>query len=206
MAKQKVCDKDVAIRVDGKLTEVPENEVPTTVTFAFVASKNVLDLDLVDLPGVVAIDGGYQITGELPVRLLVHGIHQKVGDSYSSLGDQPDDAEEAAMSILEQLKGGNWNAKREAGEARPSLVGRAVFEFKTTKNLIAEGEDVDFYIKKYSGKDAAALRAKALKSPDVAAIVARIKAEEATARATKLAEKAAAAGASPAPATDASAL
>lgn len=191
MAKQRVADKFLARRnADGSLTEVKADDDGgfDTMALKFVASGNVLELPVAD---ILTADT-WSAMPTIAQRLFAHGVFQKIGDSYSSLGDQPDEAEDAAQSIVEQLKAGNWAAKREAGEARPSLVGRAIFQLKTEAGLIKEGETEESYIAKYSGKDSASARAKALKSADVAARVAALKAKEATDRAAKLAERAAA--------------
>lgn len=168
MAKNKVADKDF-------------NSETGEVTFTFVGSGNVLSVNLADL------------SDEVKTRLMVHGLHQKVGDSYASYGDAPAEAEDAAISIIEMLKGGDWRAQREKGEARPSLVGRAVFEVKSAKGVLGDGETEQTYIDKYSGKESAALRAKALQNPDVAACVAKYKLQDAQKRAEQASAKAAAA-------------
>lgn len=190
MAKNRVADKFLARRdASGALIEVNADDDGgfDVMALKFVASGNVLELPVSE----ILTPEAWSAMPTIAQRLFAHGVFQKIGDSYSSLGDQPDEAEDAAQSIVEQLKAGNWAAKREAGEARPSLVGRAIFQLKTEAGLIKEGETEESYIAKYSGKDSASARAKALKSADVAARVAKLKADEAAARAVKLAERAA---------------
>ena len=62
-------------------------------------------------------DGGSRIynANELPVeilnRLIVHGLSQKLGDSYAGR----DDHEDCTEAVWEQLMAGNWGAERGSG-------------------------------------------------------------------------------------------
>lgn len=137
----------------------------------FIASKNVLEAFL------------DKLSPEIVTRAALHGLNQKLGDAASGL--QGEEAEEAVMGVWEQISAGEWNAKREAGEARPSLVAEAVFEFKTKMGKIGD-ETLEQVVARYSGKEGAALRAAAMKRPEVAAIMEQKKIERAQAKLAKL--------------------
>ena len=80
-----------------------------SVTFEFANGKQV----------VATLEG---LTPEIVNRLALHGLSQKVGDSYSS-NEGPDDAVLKAQSAYDNLKQGDWNAK---GSGIGSLLVRAV--------------------------------------------------------------------------------
>lgn len=128
-----------------------------TSTIKFEASGNVITTSLDDL------------NPEIVVRAALHGINQKLGDTAA--GKQGDEAEEAVMAVWEQIKAAvdadGWNAKAEAGEARPSFIALAVFELKTEQGKLKEGETLESITAKYSGKEGAELRATAMKHQDV---------------------------------------
>ena len=112
---------------------------------------------------------------EIVTRAALHGLNQKLGDAAA--GKQGDDAEEAVTSVWEQLVGGDWNAKAETGEARPSFVAQAVYNLKLAAGKIADGETLETYTARYAGKDGAEQRKTAMKVPAVAAEVLRLQIE-----------------------------
>jgi hypothetical protein len=128
-----------------------------SIQIKFLASGNVLTGSLDSLKP------------EIVTQAALHGINQKLGDAAA--GKQGDEAEEAVMSVWEQIVGGNWNAKAEPGEGRPSFVAEAVFELKQEAGKLAEGETLETYTARYAGKDGAEARKKAMAVPAVAARV-----------------------------------
>lgn len=144
----------------------------STGSISFIEGGNVLNYVLSDfIPALV-------------IQAALHGLNQKLGDAASGL--QGEEAEDAVMSVFEQLKAGNWNAAREKGEARPSAIAEAVFEFKTQMGKLAEGETLETVVARYAGKEGAKMRATAMKRPEVAAIIERKKIERAQAKLAKL--------------------
>lgn len=65
------------------------------------------------------------------------GISEKYGNSYAGAKGDADTAEEAFLSMQEQLRGGTWVEKAEGGP-RPSLIADAIIAA-----LTAAGQDVD---------------------------------------------------------------
>ena len=65
------------------------------------------------------------------------GISEKYGNSYAGAKGDADAAEEAFLSMQEQLQGGTWVEKAEGGP-RPSLIADAIIAA-----LTAAGQDVD---------------------------------------------------------------
>jgi hypothetical protein len=146
-----------------------------TATILFVESGNKLEINLDNL------------RSEIVIQAALHGLNQRLGDAASGL--QGEEAEEAVMAVAELIQGGNWKAERTPGEARPSLIAEAVFEFKRDQGALGD-ETLESIIARYSGKDGAAARAKAMQRPEVAAIVEKKKIERAQAKLAKLQEKA----------------
>lgn len=56
-----------------------------------------------------------ELSDEILGDLVLHGLAQKVGDSYAG-SESPEEAFQAASAVWEQLKAGDW---RRAGEAVP---------------------------------------------------------------------------------------
>lgn len=119
--KQKV-RKEVAEDAEGK---------PVGVRFDYV-NGNVRTLFFHEIPAATHLD------------LLVHGIHQKVGDESSDV-KTVEDAVIAHESMMERLKKGEFKKAREAGDsfAGAGLVVRAIME-ATGKSA----EDVKAYIQR----------------------------------------------------------
>lgn len=142
----------------NKVLEKDYDVATKTSTIKFVASGNVITTRLDDLHP------------EIVIRAALHGINQKLGDTAA--GKQGDEAEEAVNAVWEQIRAATdadgWNAKAEAGEARPSYIALAVFELKTEQGKLKEGETLEVITARYSGKDGAELRKSAMKHADVA--------------------------------------
>jgi len=140
-------------------------------------------------------EGGYVVPfGSIAMMALLHGINQKIGDAASGAKGDADAAYESCLTVFEQVKGGEWNKKREGGEGtRPSLVVEAVIRAKTAAGLPVDAAAI---AAKYSGKDGEENRKNALANPQVKAAYEALRAEAAQKRA---AEAAAKAGNAPAP-------
>lgn len=114
--------------------------------------------------------------------LLLHGISQKIGDSYASAKDAAE-AFETASALYEALAGedGVWLQRGESAGPRASLLAEAMVRVVPDKypTLEAAVERLSTLTKEE--------RAARAKIPAVAAAIETIKAERATARAAKLA-------------------
>lgn len=95
------------------------------VSFTF-ANGHALTVLLADIPAAIQ------------ARLVLHGLSQKVGDSYAGVKGIVDDAIENAESIVEMLKNGEWTERAEGVGPRPSMVADAIAEA-----LRKNGETVD---------------------------------------------------------------
>lgn len=150
--------------------------------------------------GAKSADGGVLVPfGSIAMMALLHGINQKIGDAASGAKGDADAAYESCLTVFEQVKGGEWNKKREAGEGtRPSLVVEAVVRAKTAAGLPIDQAAITA---KYSGKDGEENRKTALANPQVKAAYEALRAEAAQKRAADALAKAGGA-----PATDLSAV
>lgn len=117
--------------------------------------------------------------GNISTCLGWFGISEKYGNAYAGAKGDADTAEEAFLSMQEQLQGGTWVEKAEVGP-RPSLIADAIIAA-----LTAAGQKVD-------EKRAASVREKvkdkatrdgALKDPVIKAEYEAIKAKRAAERA-----------------------
>lgn len=137
-------------------------------------------------------DGGENVSldvttlpGEIRAKNEAHGAKQKIADSYAGAkqaveeGDYPDAATYAREMValaIKKLQDGDWTS-REPGQARVTDLAVALAE--ATGFTVEEAQE---RIADASKEEKASLR----KHPQVAAVLARIKAE----RAAKNAEKA----------------
>lgn len=126
------------------------------------------------------------ISTEMQVRAMLHGLSQKLGDSYAGAASEADPlayAKSAVADVIANLKAGDWRAATTGtGGSRVSDLALALAELQgidiaQAVEALAESTDEQ--------KDT--LR----KHPRVAAVMARIKAAKAAERAAKAAEKAA---------------
>lgn len=124
-----------------------------------------------------------KVSDEIRVRLALHGASQKVGDSYAGAGDSADPtayANEAVKDTIAQLLAGEWRVGG-GGGPRVSDLAQALSRIS--------GESVEAVTEKLS-KAGDEEKKNLRKHPQVAAILAAIKAENAAKRAATLAEKA----------------
>lgn len=126
------------------------------------------------------------VSPEILRRLALHGASQKIGDSYAGAGESADPAAYAEAAVTEtiaQLVAGDW---RVTGTGGPRVSDLAAALSRMNGETI---EAVTEKLAKATEEQKKALR----KHPQVAAILAAIKAENAAKRASKLAEAASAA-------------
>ncbi len=167
--KISVCKK-VYVAKDGTETR---SATPDAVELQFqFQNGNTHSVKLTDHPG------------DILSCLTFFGISEKYGNAYAGAKGDAGDAEEKFLSMQEQLRGGTWVEKAEAGP-RPSLIADAIIAA-----LTAAGEKVD-------DARAASVREKvkdkatrdgALKDPVIKAEYEAIKAARAALRAKEAAK------------------
>lgn len=209
-------------RLEKIYTRVDENGQPTKertgtptgdFTFKFKETGNEFNNTVVGTIIPKTIWDSLPLVGK---NLIMHGVMQKCGDPAA--GETGEDVEEAVTGLCEMILAGNFYAEREKGEARPSLVAEAVWEFKREQaqiqNREVDGKTVEFTVNKagqeetladvvarYAGKDGAANRKTAMGIDRVKVILARLREEAAKKRREALEAKS-----KDAPQADASAL
>lgn len=125
-----------------------------------------------------------KVSPDILTRLALHGASQKIGDSYAGAGDSADPAayaEQAANETIAQLLAGDWRVTVSGGP-RTSDLATAISRLN--------GQPIETVVAglaKANDDQKKELR----KVPAIAAALAAIKAENAMARAKKLAEQAA---------------
>lgn len=116
---------------------------------AKVATKKV-DLESQSLT-IEFVDGAEEIIvglRDLPENILpalaLHGLSQKMGDSYSG-EPEPREARAKATEVLERLMAGEWSARRERGPGSTSLTIEAIAALRglTTDQVKAVWETLD---------------------------------------------------------------
>lgn len=135
------------------------------VTINFEETNQTLTADLNKIPP------------EIQQRLAMHGLSQKLGDSYA--GVDASEAFEKASAVLEDLTAGNWSTRVAASGPRTTQLAEALAEVtgKSVEEAAAKLEEMDDDQKKD-------LR----KHPHIKAALATIKAKaaaEAAERASK---------------------
>lgn len=113
-------------------------------------------------------------------QLALHGLSQKLGDSYASVKGDVTKAFENASAVLSELKAGNFTKARAAGEgegkARVGELAEAIARFKGVEVAAAAAA-----VAKASEEQVKAWRGNA----KLKAIIATIRAEKAAAKAAK---------------------
>lgn len=159
------------------------------------------DLDNLSLTITVGGEGGTELdfplnelSEEIKQNLLCHGASQKLGDSAASvkkrladsLGRDPSEDElkagviEAINAVWGQLSAGDWRASRGEGEAKPR-VGEVALAIARLRGM--EVEEVQKLVAATEKEKVAAWR----KHPQIQAEIAKIRAEKAAAKLSKLA-------------------
>ena len=107
-----------------------KEDVPTATPVARVKKAAVsidgttLTIDFTDA-GSVVLDAT-TLSKEVKASLLMHGLKQKICDSYSGIRGQ--EAETVAQAVADQLSAGNWAVVRQSsgGAVRGTLLAEAI--------------------------------------------------------------------------------
>ena len=168
--RQSICKK-VYINSDGKETAHASPDADS-LEFRFESGETI----------VVELDS---IADNCRRAATWHGISQKLGDKYA--GKSVDEAHEEVATLLERLQQGDWIKAREGAGPRPSVLVDAV-----VAALEENGETVDSDRRaKIKAQLADSEKKKhAMNNPLFRAHYARIKAENATAKAAAAAQSA----------------
>lgn len=162
-----------------KVAEKDYDEESGTFSIAFT-DGSAADVALDSLPASI-------------VRLLaLHGLSQKLGDSYASVKGDVAEAKRRFEAVLTQLQAGEWKKARESGEggSKVTELAEAISKFKN-----APLEKAIAVVAKATPEQLKQWRA----NTQLKAIIAQIRAEKAAARAAAAEAKAAESGeASPA--------
>jgi hypothetical protein len=120
---------------------------------------------------VLEIDSN-SLSAEMQKQLMLHGISQKVGDSFAGAKGNFVEGIAAAKAVIEQLSQGIWRAARGEGEARPRLgeLASAIARIKGVTQEVAMAA-----VEKATDEQRKAWRGNA----KVKATIAAIRAEEA---------------------------
>lgn len=111
------------------------------------------------------------IPQELRDRLALHGLGQKVGDSYAG-AESVEDAVESAGDVYEMLVGGKWT-ERTAGEPRTSALAEALARVMTEAGQPKSVEEATAAVKGMDDETRKNLR----NQPSIKAAMSAIKAE-----------------------------
>lgn len=135
------------------------------LTIKFLASNEELVVDINTIPA------------ETLSRLAMHGLSQKIGDSYA--GAEAEESYARAAAVAKDLQEGNWSTRVAAGSPRSTQLAEALHRVtgKTLEEACAKIEELDDESKK-------GLRT----HPQIKAALAAIKSEKAAADAAKAAE------------------
>lgn len=146
-----------ATRVAKAKVEVQDN----TLTFNFADGQGTFSVNVLTLPDAIRNRG------------LVHGIEQKLRDSYAG-AKSASEAYGLAQKVLDQIRAGEWNAKADGSGADDSIdklvkaVTNAYLAMgKDVETASAKGESVRAYDK--------AKRAQVRSIPAVAVELAKLK-------------------------------
>ena len=87
---------------------------------------------------VVEVDVN-QLPEQMRKQLMLHGVSQKVGDSFAGAKGNFMEGISAAKSVIEQLVAGIWRSARGEGEARPRLgeLAEAIARIKGVEVAVA---------------------------------------------------------------------
>jgi len=171
---------------EGMVTE----ETKTTIEPGFEP----ITFQLHNVPSIAALRDAVGNLPEILVQTALHGISQKIGDSYAGAAkDGPEVGLEPVLyakaqieSMIQQIYNEKWYAVRQAGGGAQNTILVRAYAQATGKTL---EEALDF-VEPLSDDEKKQLQ----KLPKIAAAIAGIRAEAAVAKAKALAEKAAAAG------------
>lgn len=143
------------------------------------------EYDVETMQGSIAFGDGTSMDFEvskLPEEVIrtltLHGLMQKLGDSYAGAKGDFATAKSSVQQVWDQLVAGQWRAARASGEAKPRTTELAAAIARVTgKDLLEVQQKV---------QDADDAKRKAWRGlPAVAAAIAEIRAERARAQAEK---------------------
>lgn len=128
-------------------------------------------------------------------NLALHGLSQKLGDSYASVKGNVAEAKEKYEAVLTQLRAGDWRKQREGGEGatRVTELAAAIARFRN-----APIEKANALVAQATPEQKKSWQANA----QIKAVIATIRAEKAAAKAAKAAEAAGTTDASATPDAD----
>lgn len=154
----------------GRIQVAKKDYDAETATFSIVfANGHSVEVALADLPQ------------EIQLNLALHGLSQKLGDSYASVKGDVKAAVEKFTATLVQLKAGEWAAKREGeGSSKVTELAEAIARIKGVEVAVANaavGKATEDQIKGWKA------------NAKVKAVIAEIRAEKAAKRASKADEK-----------------
>jgi hypothetical protein len=133
-----------------------ENGIATGVRFAF-KDGTILDCEL------------EAVSLSQASRLAAHGLSQKIGDSYASLG-KVEECVEAAGDMWARLKAGDWTGTRAAGgmtvQAIANVLGKDIEDVKETWATLSGKEKAGITKDPRVGAEVARLRAAALEKKE----------------------------------------
>lgn len=138
------------------------------VDFAF-STGDVLQVNITELPESIV------------TKLILHGISQKVGDSYAG-AETAEDAQKAATEMIDRLYEGDWKTVRSTGASKT----KTVLVDALMRALEKSFEDVTELLEYKSTDERTALG----KHPQIAPFVEQIKLERAQAKLDKAKEAA----------------
>lgn len=122
------------------------------------------------------------IPEEVQKHLMLHGLSQKVGDSYAGM-DTVEECLETASAMFERLVKGEWTAARQSsGTPKTSQLFEALVRCMPNKSA----EEIQTLLENMDDEKKKALK----KHAQVAAAIAEIQAERAAEKAKKAAEAA----------------
>lgn len=150
----------------GRIQVAKKDYDSETATFSIVfADGTSHEVALSDLPQ------------EIQLNLALHGLSQKLGDSYASVKGDVNAAKEKFAATLKQLLAGEWAAKREGeGSSKVTELAEAIARIKGVEVSVANaavGKATDDQIKGWKA------------NAKVKAVIAEIRAEKAAKRASK---------------------
>lgn len=133
------------------------------------------------------------LPAEIVSMLALHGLSQKLGDSYASVKGDVAEAKKRYEAVLTQLQNGEWKKAREGGgegSAKVTELAQAIARFRN-----APLEKANAAVAGASPEQKKAWQG----NPNIKALIATIRAEKAAERAAKAQAKAGEDGASAAP-------
>lgn len=134
---------------------------------------DVLIIEVPETGESVSIDLN-DLSDDMKLRLVKHGLSQKVGDSYA--GAPAEEIAKLAGATIERLKADEWGVERGEGKARTTQLAEALAAAtgKSVEECVAKLDEMEDEQKK-------ALRA----HPQIKAELAKIKAQKAAEAAKK---------------------